>query len=161
MIFNSASCQQLTYNCYFKLICKIVNYEAPYDSVLRVCKTGSPGSDSAPSHRPLASLYRVLYRTGFEMAHFRICLLSIRLTAFVPARTLAHKTKSPVNATGLAIRTDFLLGATVFSIWDEDGLSGMESAYNPSAGAALFTHNHRHTFRGVEVPGLKIAFLRP
>jgi len=33
---------------------------------------------------------------------------------------------------------------------DENGLSGVESAYNPGAGAALFTDDHRRTFQQVE-----------
>ncbi len=33
---------------------------------------------------------------------------------------------------------------------DEEGLSGVEAAYHPGAGAALFTDEHRHTFRQVE-----------
>ncbi|MEO8397180.1 MAG: phosphotransferase [Chloroflexota bacterium] len=33
---------------------------------------------------------------------------------------------------------------------DENGLSGVESAYDPGAGAALFTDEHRHTFQQVE-----------
>ncbi len=33
---------------------------------------------------------------------------------------------------------------------DEEGLSGVGSAYNPDAGAALFTDEHRRTFRQVE-----------
>jgi Ser/Thr protein kinase RdoA (MazF antagonist) len=33
---------------------------------------------------------------------------------------------------------------------DENGLSGVESAYNPGAGATLFTDEHRRTFQQVE-----------